>query len=447
MVPIPLRRLFVALSSRNWDLPFLISLLLFEIILCSLIVRHVPYTEIDWIAYNEEVDAWWRDGERDYANIRGGTGPLVYPAGFLYLYRAIQYAAGGDGSDVPAAQRIFVGLYVVHAAAVLSLFTVAARNRVEDARRGVVKRNEDGGATDDSRAAGVVWSWRSAMVLCCLSKRVHSIFVLRLFNDAPAMLLFYVSAVLFSRSRWRTGCVAFSLAVSVKMNVLLFAPGLLLLLLQATDDLYETAACLFICAFVQLVLGAPFLLTFPVSYLRKAFEFDRVFFFKWTVNWKFLPEDVFVSKTTSVILLVLHLTYLVGFAWKWLRACKSQTGRYFFLLLDDGGSSSSSSSKRRLSPEYVVLTLFVSNYVGVCFARTLHYQFYAWYFHTIPFLLWSACESMPVALRVVVFLAVEYSFNVYPATPSSSVVLQLAHLTLLRYLCVSKVPEIRVAAK
>jgi alpha-1,3-mannosyltransferase len=40
------------------------------------------------------------------------------------------------------------------------------------------------------------------------------------------------------------------------------------------------------CALPQLVLGAPFLLTFPVSYLRKAFELDRVFFYKWTVNFK-----------------------------------------------------------------------------------------------------------------------------------------------------------------
>ena len=46
------------------------------------------------------------------------------------------------------------------------------------------------------------------------------------------MLLAYVSALLFAHSHWRSGCVAYSLAVSIKMNVLLWAPGLLLLLIQ-----------------------------------------------------------------------------------------------------------------------------------------------------------------------------------------------------------------------
>jgi hypothetical protein len=35
-------------------------------------------------------------GERDYTNLKGDTGPLVYPAGFLYIYSAIRFITGGE---------------------------------------------------------------------------------------------------------------------------------------------------------------------------------------------------------------------------------------------------------------------------------------------------------------------------------------------------------------
>lgn len=50
----------------------------------------VADTEIDWEAYIEEVDGFL-GGELDYANLRGGTGPLVYPAGFVYLFSGIRW--------------------------------------------------------------------------------------------------------------------------------------------------------------------------------------------------------------------------------------------------------------------------------------------------------------------------------------------------------------------
>lgn len=95
-----------------------------------------------------------------------------------------------------------------------------------------------------------------------------------------------------------------STIVSVKMNMLLYAPGVLLVLLIGIG-LKETVICLSVCAALQVVLGYPFLIDFPIEYLTRSFDVKRVFMYKWTVNFKFLSEEIFVGKSLSILLLVL----------------------------------------------------------------------------------------------------------------------------------------------
>jgi alpha-1,3-mannosyltransferase len=102
---------------------------------------------------------------------------------------------------------------------------------------------------------------------------------------------------------------------------------------------------------------------------------------------------------------------------RWLHAVKSVGNRRLFL-------------KRSLSPNYIISTLLTSNFIGIVVARTLHYQFYAWYFHALPFILWNS-DTYPVVIRILLLIAVESSFLTYPATPISSAILQAAHLAIL----------------
>ena len=96
-----------------------------------------------------------------------------------------------------------------------------------------------------------------------------------------------------------------------------------------------------------------------------------------------------------------------------------------------------------LSPRFIAVTIFTSNFIGVVFARTLHYQFYCWYFHTLPYLLWHCHAQLPLLLRLAILASVEVSFNVYPATRWSSALLQVAHLVLLAGLYLTPVPTVK----
>ncbi|KAK3415540.1 hypothetical protein EUGRSUZ_H01160 [Eucalyptus grandis] len=391
----------------NRKAAFALALLLADAVLVSLIIAYVPYTKIDWDAYMSQVSGFL-GGERDYSNLKGDTGPLVYPAGFLYVYSAIQFVTG---SEVYPAQILFGILYIINLGIVFFIYV----------------------KTD-------VLPWW-ALSLLCLSKRAHSIFVLRLFNDCFATMLLHASMAVLLSQKWHVGLIIFSAAVSIKMNVLLYAPSLLLLMLKAID-IFGVVSALACAALVQILLGLPFLLSYPVAYISRAFNLGRIFIHFWSVNFKFVPEPVFVSKGFAVSLLVVHLVLLFTFAhYRW---CKHEGGLFNFLhskflslklkfsLLSSFSQQnfrSTGSLSKVLSQEHIVTTMFAGNFIGIVCARSLHYQFYSWYFYSLPYLLWRT--PFPTLIRIILFVGVELCWNVYPSNIFSSVLLLCLHLIIL----------------
>ncbi|KAI0511759.1 hypothetical protein KFK09_012391 [Dendrobium nobile] len=388
------------------------ALLVAEVILVALIIYFVPYTKIDWDAYMSQVDGFL-GGERDYSNLKGDTGPLVYPAGFLYVYSAIKFLTGGQ---VLPAQILFGILYIVNLGIVFLIY----------------------------QSIDVLPWW--AFVLLCLSKRVHSIFMLRLFNDCVAMTMLHAAMLLLLYQKWHSALIIFSAAVSVKMNVLLFAPPLLLLMLKALS-VKGILSCLLSAALVQVVLGLPFLLLYPKAYISRAFNLGRVFIHFWSVNFKFVPEEIFISKELASALLVIHLTLLLIFAhYKW---CKYEGGLFNLLcsrlcdaikkLVHIQQFLYCESIIHVLRKEHIVAVMFVGNFIGIICARSLHYQFYSWYFFSLPFLLWKT--PFPTIIRLLLFAGVEFCWNIYPSTSFSSLILLFLHLSILWGLWISPIEQ------
>ena len=67
------------------------------------------------------------------------------------------------------------------------------------------------------------------------------------------------------------------------------------------------------CTHTQLLLGTPFLLHAPISYMQGAFNFGRQFLYQWTVNWRFLPEWMFLHRALHISLLAAHCITLMAF--------------------------------------------------------------------------------------------------------------------------------------
>lgn len=76
------------------------------------------------------------DGERDYTLIKGGTGPLVYPAAHVYIY-SVLYKFTDGGQNILLAQAIFAWLYLGILTIVMACYRMA-KVRTPDSTLGII---------------------------------------------------------------------------------------------------------------------------------------------------------------------------------------------------------------------------------------------------------------------------------------------------------------------
>ncbi|CAM1511725.1 Fc.00g092380.m01.CDS01 [Cosmosporella sp. VM-42] len=365
-----------------------VALWLADAVLCAGIIWKIPYTEIDWVAYMEQVSQFV-SGERDYTKMEGGTGPLVYPAAHVYTYTGLYYLTD-EGKNIFFAQQLFAVLYMATLGLVMLCYWKA-------------------------KVPPYVFS------LLILSKRLHSIFVLRCFNDCFAVFFLWLAIYCFQRRSWTLGTIAFSWGIGIKMSLLLALPAVGIVLFLGRR-FWPSLRLAWLMAQVQIAIAVPFLAKNPRGYLARAFELSRQFKFEWTVNWRMLGEELFLSKPFALLLLGLHTTVLLIFiVARWIQPADRPLTAMIPSFLR-GKSPFTPLEERRIShyvtPEYVMTTILSANVIGLLFARSLHYQFYAYLAWATPYLLWRATDSPLVVFPL--WAAQEWAWNVFPSTDSSS---------------------------
>lgn len=168
----------------------------------------------------------------------------------------------------------------------------------------------------------------------------------------------------------------------------------------------------------QVLFGYPFRKQ-SFSYFGRAFELSRAFLYKWTVNWRFVPEETFLSRPFALGLLSLHIGLLGWFAvTRWIKPSKRTPGQFLKIIMPQAEPRDQDIMAKRVTPNFVMTVILTAMTIGMLCARSLHYQFYAYIAWSTPFLLWKA--GFHPIVQYALWAAQEWAWNVYPSTPASS---------------------------
>lgn len=156
-----------------------------------------------------------------------------------------------------------------------------------------------------------------------------------------------------------------------------------------------------------------------LAYVTRAFDFGRQFLYKWTVNWRFVSEETFLSKSFSTGLLLANALLLGGFlSTRWVKPSSNnlwQFARTYTRTIDNAKEKAISSN---VTPQFVMTSMLGAMVIGMLCARSLHYQFFVYLGWATPYILWKS--GLHPLLVYGLWAGQEWAWLTYPSTRDSS---------------------------
>ena len=139
------------------------------------------------------------------------------------MYSLLYWVTSG-GRNVRLAQWLFGGLYLINLAVVMKIYTRISKVSCQVKVKNHQVQFQHVSHSDKFLVLQAVhFPPILLLFLCVTAHRVHSIFVLRMFNDAVVMLILYIALLFMIENHWILACIVYRYSVLIHLyNVFIF---------------------------------------------------------------------------------------------------------------------------------------------------------------------------------------------------------------------------------
>ena len=212
---------------RNKDL---VVLLIGELLAGILLICYKERSIEDWEIYVQDIETV-NSGDLDYSHIKSNT-----LAGFIYIYAMLNLVFG---KSVICYQFFYLFAYLVNLSVVFVIYKTVKQ-----------------------------YTGEIAMLFCCISYNVHSLFYLQLSSEALGVVFMNGCILSLMNNQYSAALWLYSASLSISSKAVVYLPGVLVLFLWGLNVRAMFRALNFVLVY-QAAIALPFLRENAGAYLEK----------------------------------------------------------------------------------------------------------------------------------------------------------------------------------